>query len=87
MMKRGKTILSPFILLVSLSILCLLPLPSFADSKDRYSNLSLEEAYKLALGTHEKIKIAALEINKSKLLPKKAWSIMLPHASTSGAYN
>lgn len=79
--------MSHLILLFSLSILLTLPLPSFADSKDRYSNLSLEKAYQLTLENHEKIKIAALEINKSKLLPKKAWSIMLPHASTAGAYN
>jgi outer membrane protein len=74
------------IALLSLFICLLLPLPVFAGAQEGYRNIPLEEAYRLALETHEKIKIAQLEIDKSKLLPRKAWSIMLPHASSNGAY-
>lgn len=47
--------------------------------------LALEEAYKLALETHEQILIAEKEVKKSRLLPYKAFSLMLPHADVGGA--
>jgi outer membrane protein TolC len=48
--------------------------------------LTLQEAYKLALQTHEQILIAEKEVKKSRLLPYKAFSLMLPHVDVSGAY-
>jgi outer membrane protein TolC len=73
-------------MLIGFLICLLLPLPSSAGAQESYRNIKIDEAYQLALETHEKIKIALLEIDKSKLLPKKAWSIMLPHAGTNGAF-
>ena len=75
-----------FMVSVSFFICLLLSVPVLAWAQEGYRNLPLEEAYRLALETHEKIKIAQLEIDKSKLLPRKAWSIMLPHATTNGSY-
>lgn len=49
--------------------------------------LSLDEAYRAALATHEAIDIAGKEVEKSKLLPKKALSIMLPHAKIDSEYD
>jgi len=48
--------------------------------------LTLEEAYKQALQTHEQILIAEREVTKANLLPYKAFSLMLPHADANGAY-
>jgi len=48
--------------------------------------LTIEESYELALKTHEKIKIAEKEVAKSRLLPYKAFSLMLPHIDAIGAY-
>ena len=49
--------------------------------------ITLEEAYRMALATHEQIAIAEKEIQKSKLMPYKAFSLMLPHVNLSGEYN
>ena len=48
--------------------------------------LTLEEAYKQALQTHEQILIAEKEVKKATFLPYKAFSLMLPHADLNGAY-
>lgn len=48
--------------------------------------LSLDQAYRAALATHERIDIAGKEVEKSKLLPDRALSIMLPHASIDSEY-
>jgi outer membrane protein TolC len=48
--------------------------------------IPIEEAYRMALKTHELILISEREITKSKLLPKKALSLMLPHADARGGY-
>jgi outer membrane protein len=48
--------------------------------------IPIEAAYRMALKTHELILISEKEIEKSKLLPKKALSMMLPHADASGGY-
>ena len=48
--------------------------------------IPIEEAYRMALKTHELILISEREIAKSKLLPKKALSMMLPHADAKGGY-
>lgn len=58
----------------------------FGSSGVQAEALSLEEAYRLALITHERIGIAGQEVKKSELLPKKALSIMLPHANIDGSY-
>ena len=50
------------------------------------SLLSLEDAYRLAIKTHESIQIAEREIKKSSLLPKMANSLMLPRAALYGNY-
>ena len=48
--------------------------------------ISLEDAYRLALTNHERVKIAEKEVAKSSLLPKKAIGVMLPLASAGGGY-
>ncbi|MEW6218673.1 MAG: TolC family protein [Thermodesulfobacteriota bacterium] len=48
--------------------------------------LSLEEAYHLAGASHEQIVIARQELDKSRLKPDQARSIMLPHAKVDGDY-
>ena len=48
--------------------------------------LDLDQAYTLALKNHEQIMIAQKEIEKSKLLPKKANSIMMPKVNIYGQY-
>jgi outer membrane protein len=48
--------------------------------------LTLEEAYRQALQTHDQILIAEKEVKKANLLPYKAFSMMLPHADAIGAF-
>lgn len=48
--------------------------------------LDLEEAYSLALKNQEKIHIAKVEVEKSRLLPKKAMTILMPRMSMTGTY-
>jgi len=48
--------------------------------------LTLESAYRSTLQTHEGIKIAEQEIAKSKLLPNKALSVMLPQVYGTAGY-
>jgi outer membrane protein TolC len=47
---------------------------------------SLDDVYALTLANHEQILIAQKEIDKSKLLPQKANSIMLPKVNLYGEY-
>ncbi len=60
--------------------------PIIADAQASQKLISLEEAYKMALDTHEQIRIAEKEIDKSKLLPYKALSSMLPQVDARGSY-
>jgi outer membrane protein len=48
--------------------------------------IDLEEAYRLAMKTQEKVLIAGIEVRKSKLLPKKAITIMMPRMTITGSY-
>ncbi len=48
--------------------------------------LSLEEAYGLALKNDEKIHIAEIEMQKGRLLPKKALTILTPRMTVTGSY-
>jgi outer membrane protein TolC len=47
---------------------------------------TLEEAYTCALKTHERIVIAEEEVEKSRLLPQKALTIMFPNVYLDGDY-
>jgi outer membrane protein len=55
-------------------------------AQERNQVISIEDAYRMALQTHELIRISEKEIDKSKLGPKKALSMMLPHADLTGGY-
>jgi outer membrane protein len=57
---------------------------SRAQGRDQV--ISIEDAYRMALQTHELILISEKEIEKSKLGTKKAFSMMLPHADLTGGY-
>ena len=48
--------------------------------------LDLEEAYRLAMKTQEKVTIAGIEVGKSNLLTKKAITIMMPRMTVTGSY-
>ena len=49
--------------------------------------LSLDDAYRLALQSHENILTANIEIDKSKLIYKKTLSAIYPHLSASIDYS
>jgi len=57
-----------------------------SHAQEAENTISLEEAYRLALETHEQVMIAGKEVEKSKLLPKKALSEMLPLITGEGDY-
>jgi outer membrane protein len=57
-----------------------------AGAEEPGLKVSIGDSYDLALKNHEKIKIAEKEVAKSRLLPYKAFSLMLPHAEAIGAY-
>ena len=65
----------------------LLSLSCFSHAQEVIRQLSIEEAYALALITHEKIMIAEREVAKSKLLPKKATTVLMPRISVNGGYS
>lgn len=72
-------------------LVMLIPLASLGQYTPAYgaqeaARISLEEAYHMALATHEQIAIAEQEIQKSKLIPYKAFALMLPRADLSGHY-
>lgn len=48
--------------------------------------LTLEEAYRLALQTHEQVQIAQKEVEKARLAPLKAWTLLTPRATFLGRY-
>jgi outer membrane protein TolC len=76
--KQGVILVLMVLWLTGLSTLCL--------AEDGVKVIDLEEAYRLAMKTQEKILIAAIEIEKSKILPKKAMTIMMPRMSLNGSY-
>ena len=64
----------------------LLVLFGLAGAQEAPKLITLDEAYRAALQSHELISIAGEEIEKSRLLPKKAMSIMIPHVGWEGDY-
>lgn len=48
--------------------------------------LTLEEAYRLALGNEEQIKIAEHELTKAQILPWRAVTLMTPRAAIDGTF-
>lgn len=62
-------------------------IPNVSGANGTVKLITLEEAYKLAIQTHEVIEIAEKEIEKSRLLPKKAISVMMPSMSARGGYS
>ncbi|MBM4255189.1 MAG: TolC family protein [Deltaproteobacteria bacterium] len=48
--------------------------------------LSLEEAYRLALGNEEQVKIAEHELTKAQLLPWRAMTLLSPRAAIDGVF-
>ena len=48
--------------------------------------LTLEEAYHLALGNEEQVKIAEHELTKAQLLPWRAVTLLTPRAEVDGTY-
>jgi outer membrane protein len=61
--------------------------PCLGQSQEDHLLLTLDQAYALALKNHEGITIAEKEIVKSKLLPSKANSLMMPHLNLYGEYS
>jgi len=49
--------------------------------------ISIDDAYRLALQSHENILVADIEVDKSELLPGKALTEILPHLDVSGDYS
>ena len=82
LLKYGMKYLSLFILTV-----ILFQSEGFANAQETGNLLTLEEAYILALNNHESIMIAEKEIEKSRLLPKKAIAVIMPRMSIEGGYN
>jgi outer membrane protein TolC len=76
-----------FLPLAFIALSCLLSFPHVSNAQEGTKLLTLEEAYSLTMKTDERIMIAQKEINKSRLLPKKAWSVMLPNISVEGGYS
>ena len=75
-----------YLFLVSIVLLSLLR-SSGVSCAQEVKLLTLEEAYRSTMKTDERIMIAEKEIKKSRLLPKKAWSVMLPNISVEGSYS
>ncbi len=48
--------------------------------------LTIDEAYRQALQTHEQIRIAEKEVEKANLQPLKAWTLLTPRARFLGSY-
>jgi outer membrane protein len=71
---------------VALLVLALGQCSFAAEPQGTGGRLTLDEAYRMALASHEQIAIAEKEIQKSKLLPYKAFSLMLPHVDLTGQY-
>ncbi len=56
------------------------------ESSETGQMLRLEEAYQLALGNEEQVKIAAHELAKSELLPWRAVTLLTPRAEIGGTF-
>ncbi len=72
-----------FILII---VLCVLYSPHFLYAQESRRVITLEEAYSLALKTHEQIMIAEEEVEKSRLYTKKAFTVLTPKAYIRGTY-
>lgn len=72
-----------FLLLICL---CLLPVCHSSRAQEETILLDLEQAYRLAMRQHERIMIANEEVWKTRLLPQKANTLLLPTVSVNGAY-
>ncbi len=48
--------------------------------------LTIDDAYQLTLKTHEQIRIAEKELEKARLQPFKAWTLLTPRAAFVGRY-
>lgn len=81
-MKSGRKTL----IVLWLSVTSLLLLTHSQAFGNEVAFLSLDAAYELAQKNHEQILYAQKEVEKSRLLPKKADSIMLPKVNISGEY-
>lgn len=82
LLKYGVKILSLFIVTFIIS-----QSERFSTAQETGNLLTLEEAYILALNNHERIMISEKEIEKSRLLPKKAIAVMMPRMYIDGGYN
>lgn len=51
-----------------------------------FGQIDLEKAFSLAIENHKRIEIAATEVAKNKLLPKKARTLLMPRLGIEGSY-
>ena len=73
------------LLLVSIFLWFFFPTGSMCF-EEGLPGLTLQDAYQKAMETHEEIRSAATEVEKSRLLPNKALSVMLPQVNASAGY-
>jgi outer membrane protein len=73
-------------ILILTTVLHALWFPYILYAQEPKRVITLEEAYSLALKTHERIMIAEKEVEKNKLLPKKALAVVTPKAYIRGTY-
>jgi len=79
--------LRPSIVLMVLLVAIILGLGGTTSrAQERNLAISIEDAYRMALQSHELILISEKEVDKSKLGTKKALAMMLPHADLTGGY-
>ncbi len=71
---------------IVITLSCVLEFSGVSNAQGISGIITLEETYRFAMKSHERIAIAGEEIEKSRLLPKKAMSIILPHVSFAGSY-
>ena len=81
-LNRQKTCLS----LAIIAFLSVMGCLGAAHAQEVSGIITLEEAYSSALKSHERIMIAEEEIEKSRLLPKKAMSVMVPEVDFEWNY-
>lgn len=84
--KTGRSPWKGNILVILLAIIILGTGVASSRAQEANRIISIEQAYIMALKTHELILISRKEVDKSKLLPNKALSLMLPHADATGGY-
>ncbi|HIC91916.1 MAG TPA: TolC family protein [Syntrophaceae bacterium] len=75
-----------FHILILTTVLYVLYFPYVSYSQESKMVITLEEAYSLALKTHEHIMIAKKDVEKSRLLTKKALSVVTPRAYIRGEF-